>query len=193
MQTLTAANKYPASLFSAELPTNFYKPPRRLSGGNINQKTKKMQNKPNFKNTQITTTICIARRYKNLSSRRHEKTNPIKPNSNPKQSHFSYQKPPPNPIKPNFSRVYPELFEGQIRPKPTTLRQIRKPNSPDPPKKQPAQKNRRRWDSNPRITVLQTVAKKMQLPVITKTYNKAKQALTNQLTKKIQKQVKSTP
>jgi len=74
-----------------------YKPPRRLSGGKINQKNTFMQNKPN---------LCVFWAVSGDCEEKQTQTNPIqtqnkanfdlsapyqsqfKPNSNPKQSQF---------------------------------------------------------------------------------------------------------
>jgi hypothetical protein len=59
--------------------TSIYQPPRRMSGGNINQKTKNMQNKPNLRNDQMNTTPFTTRPYKKFTRRALWRANPIKP------------------------------------------------------------------------------------------------------------------
>jgi len=109
MQALTTANKHSALLFSADLFSDIrlslsadrsnYKPPRRLSGGKINQNNTFMQNKPNLRIAQMNTTPYLKRLYKKFTRRALWRANPNKPNSNPKQSQFQPLSHPPNPIQ----------------------------------------------------------------------------------------------
>jgi hypothetical protein len=85
------------------------KPPRHLSGGNINQKTKKMQNKPNLslrrQGSSSTINPYSARRYKNFT--RHSVSE-----GGPKQTQ---NKPNPNPNKANFKRPTPPKIRWPAR------------------------------------------------------------------------------
>ena len=68
-----------------------------------------MQNKPNFQNTQMNTTPYTERLYKKFARQSlvagKPKQTQFKPNSNPIQTHFSYQNPPPKPKQTHF---YPQ-------------------------------------------------------------------------------------
>ena len=82
-----------------------------------------MQNKPNFKNEQIFANPYIARRYKNLASQGHAKTNPI-------QSQFkansSLSATPQTQNKPPFGMPYGTI-QTQFR---TSLFVLRPSNLP---------------------------------------------------------------
>jgi release factor glutamine methyltransferase len=69
-----------------------------MSGVNINQKTKKMQNKPNLRNDQINTTPYMARRYKNFTRHSVSEGGPIKPNQTQNK---------PNSCEPFLFSTYP--------------------------------------------------------------------------------------
>jgi L-ascorbate metabolism protein UlaG (beta-lactamase superfamily) len=74
------------------------KPPRRMSGGNINQKTKKMQNKPNscrgVASAKTDLNPYFARRYKNFTRHSVSEGGPIQTQSNPKTKPFFVPKTP---------------------------------------------------------------------------------------------------
>jgi hypothetical protein len=88
---------------------SIYKPPRRLSGGNINQKTIIMQNKPNLslrrQGSSSTITLSSARRYKNFTRHSVSEGGPIQTQSKPKTNPFLPPKTAPKPkTNPNFTR-----------------------------------------------------------------------------------------
>jgi hypothetical protein len=66
------------NLLPSFLVRNFVRPARP-----IDQKLKKMQNKPNLEIGEITISIYGMAPYKNLPLHCHEKTNPIQTKSNP--------------------------------------------------------------------------------------------------------------
>jgi hypothetical protein len=140
MQSLNIKNQHSIPLFSAELFSDTRLSQQQtggvllhiedwLEGVQRSSRQKKplksstilkgiVENKPNLQITQTNITSCPARRYKNLPLHRHAKTNPNKPNSNPKQTHFYHQKPTPNPNKPNQTQNLPAIAlakAGQFR------------------------------------------------------------------------------
>jgi hypothetical protein len=73
-----------------------------------------MQNKPNLKNDQMNANPYLESRYKKFTRQGLVADKPnqtqFKPNPNPKQSHFLYQKPPSKPKQTQFERNKPKLY-----------------------------------------------------------------------------------
>ena len=98
-------------LTSKELLAQLTKAPAAPERRSINQKNKKMQNKPNFKIDVANTTPYIARRYKNLRLYRHAKTNPIQTQFKANSKPFLTSQPPikakTNPIQTQSNPILP--------------------------------------------------------------------------------------
>jgi hypothetical protein len=58
-----------------------------------------LQNKPNFRKSQMNVNKVLTRDYENARLQRRPKTNPIKPNTNPIQSQFHPKQTQSNPMR----------------------------------------------------------------------------------------------
>jgi hypothetical protein len=74
-----------------------YKPPRRMSGGNINQKPKKMQNKPN---------LCGFQAKNSYYEKKQTQSNPIQSQFKPI---FRTKNHPQTQNKPNQTQFPPQI------------------------------------------------------------------------------------
>ena len=104
-----------------------------------------MQNKPNFRNSQMNVSIFSQKDYENIPPIKNAKTNPIKPNfslktrvlpkTNPIEPNSNPKTRLTNPIEPNFN---PETrLTNPNKANLVRLRRIQKPHPNSPPQAEP--------------------------------------------------------